>query len=418
MIIFWTNMSHQNNLASTQEMSWDQYSRFTELRQELCMTHEELRTLILEALHTKNDQQVFNIAVKNGLHEMALFYSNYRKIRIVATDITLHMLENCMDAQFVKNVDIIMREYGNFKNIVQEIDTIRSTSCFEELQSIISVRESVARFAVKHKLRELAKCYKSCEYITIRDLFPLTRREYAELLEFSSVGTYPRAHSLGKEIETIKMNEIKRGENLTKLSDEIENCTNPKELPRLNRLKHEIEMEKSFEILQRYESFACSAKSQHNNQQFFNYAINNNLKEIALYMYLCMGCVICTQFEEIVRKIEEKTPARELNELETKSGVSSCLNLHYGSSGAGKKASLQKLFEGLRNFSKYDKYADGVSIGTRKFGHQFKSKNFDEIWGKRLPVDPQERIEESFTEPNRHDRYTDDLETDAENLFV
>lgn len=416
-------MSQQTNFASKQEqMTWDQYSRFTELRQELCDITDELRTSVLEAVNSKNDQQAFEIAVENNLHEMALFYANYRKVKIIGTDITPHMIEHCMDVQFVNNVDIDLREYKHFNVIVQEIEKIRTTEAFNELRSILSSRcvnkERVARFAIENKLIELARCYNSQEYITLRELFCLTRREYTNMLNFSALGTYPRAHSLGKEIETTKKNALKRASDLSQVNEDIANCTNLEDLPRLNRLKQEIEFGKAHEILQRYESFANCRKSQHNNQQFFNYAIDNNLKETAIYMYLCMGCVVCTQFEEIVRKIEEQTPVKGMGELETKSGASSCLNLHYGSSGTGKKASLQKIFEGLRHVSKYDKYADGVEIGTRKYGHQFKSKYLDELWGKRLPSDPPERIEESFAETSCCDHITDDLEQDMENLEV
>lgn len=416
-------MSQQTNLASNQQqMTWDQYSRVTELRKELCAISDDLRTVVLEAVNSGSDQHAFDVAVENSLNETALFYANYRKVRIIITDITPHMLQHCMDVQFVNNVDGVLRDYKNFNVVVQEIEQIRTTEAFCELRSLLSDRyvnkENIAKFAVKHKLCELAKCYKAHEYFTIREMFPMNRREYANMLTFSSLGTYPRAHSLGKEIETTKKNALKRASDLAQVNTDIANCTNLEELPRLNRLKQEIEFGKAHEILQRYESFANSRKSQHENQQFFNYAIENNLKETVIYMYLCMECVVCTQFEEIVRKIEEQTATKGMGELETKSGVSSCLNLHYGASGTGKKAILQKIFEGLRNFSKYDKYADGVEIGTRKYGHKFKIKYIDELWGKRLPVDPPERIEESFEEPVCREYEADDLEQDMENLVV
>jgi hypothetical protein len=349
---------------------------------------------------------------------MTIFYSNHRKVRIVVTDITPQMMSNIMNEQFVSNVDTVLREYMEFRKVIDEVNTFRENEHFEELREIFRSRyvntENVAKFAVKHKLHELAKCYKSDKYITLRELFSLSRKEYTDMIGFSSVATYPRAHSLGREIYMTKKNSLKRRDALQDIENEIAITTNSNDLSSLRIRHRELELNKAEEIFLAYENFTKS-RSQTETQKFFNFAIDNNLRETAIYMYLCMGCAVCTQFEEIVRKIEENTPVRGMGELETKSGVSNCLNLHYGASGTGKKASLQKIFEGLRSYSAYDKYYDGVKIGSKKYGFQFKTKYYNEIWGKRLPVDSHECIEESYADIHR-EYNIEDFETEFEEL--
>jgi hypothetical protein len=56
-----------------------------------------------------------------------------------------------------------------------------------------------------------------------------------------------------------------------------------------------------------------------------------------------------------------------------------------------------------------------VKIGSKKYGFQFKTKYYNEIWGKRLPVDSHECIEESYADIHR-EYNIEDFETEFEEL--